>query len=89
MSPSQRPEPYTLGFLIHTFLGRPEIVDVWGLGGPGGLKAIPEGGGLRPLPSGGVVGAAGVAQTTKTDGFRPAQKPCIKNPSVHCILWEY
>ena len=29
-----------------------------------------------------VLGSAEAAQTPKIDDFRPAQKPCIKNPSV-------
>ncbi len=29
-----------------------------------------------------VFGAAGAAQTPKISDFQPAQKPCIKNPSV-------
>ncbi len=30
-----------------------------------------------------MVGAAGAAQTPKINDFRPAQKPCIKNPSAY------
>jgi hypothetical protein len=29
------------------------------------------------------LGAAGAAQTPKNVDFRPAQKPCMINPSVH------
>ncbi len=45
-------------------------------------KTIPKGGRRSPPPSGFVFEAAGAAQTSKIDDFRPAQKPCIKNPSV-------
>ena len=50
-------------------LGRPEIVDCWGLGGPGGPRTILEGGGLRPPPFGMVFGAPGAVQTPKIDAF--------------------
>ncbi len=63
-------------------LGRPGIVDVWGLGGPGGPKTILKGGGLRLPPFGMVLGAAGAAQTSKIVDFRPAQKPRMKNPNA-------
>ena len=33
-------------------------------------------------PSGIFFGAAGAAKTPKIGDFRPAQKPCIENPSV-------
>ncbi len=43
-----QPRAYTW-VLITSFLGRPEICDFRGLGGPGGPeKTIPEGGGAKP-----------------------------------------
>ncbi len=45
-------------------------------------KTRPKGGGLRPPTFGMVCGAAGAVQTPKVGDFRPAQKPCIENPSV-------
>ncbi len=69
-----------LGF-YYMFLGPPEIVDCWGLGGPGGHKNHSKGWGRSPPPSGMVFGAAGAVQTPTIDDFRPAQKPCIKNPN--------
>ncbi len=76
-------EPYlTLGFLLHGFwAGRRSVIfGVWAA--PAAPKTIPEGGGLRPPPFGMLLGAAAVARTLKIDDFRPAQKPCIKSPSV-------
>jgi hypothetical protein len=61
------------------FLGRPEVFNFEGLGGPGAPKNHSKGG------FGMVLGAAGAAQTPKIDDSWPAQKPCIKNPSV-CML---
>ena len=48
-------------------------------------KNITKGGGRSHPPFGKVFGAAGAAQTFKIDDFRPAQQPCINNPSVHGI----
>jgi hypothetical protein len=45
-------------------------------------KTIPEGGGLRPPPFGMVCGAVRASQTPKIGDCRPAQKPCIENPSA-------
>ncbi len=42
---------------------RPEIVDLWGLGGPGGPTPIGKCGGRSPSPFPMGVGAAGAAQT--------------------------
>ncbi len=79
--------PPSLSWVLNSwFLGRPEIVDFGGLGGPAALKTIPEGRGLRPPPFGMVFGAAGAVQTHKILKFRPAQEPCIKNSSVHGLL---
>ncbi len=73
---------HTLGFLIHGFWAgqKSSILGVWAaLAAP---KTIPKGGGLRPLPFGMVCWAAGAAHTPKIEDLRPAQKPCIKNPSI-------
>ncbi len=70
-----------LGFVIHGFgAGRKSTnFGVWAA--PAAPQTLPQGGVLRP-PSGMVFGAAGAAQTPNIDDFRPAQKPCMKNPSV-------
>ncbi len=72
----------TLGFLIHGFWAgrRSPIFGVWAA--PAAPQTFPKRGGLSPPPSGMFFWAAGAAQSPKTDDFRPAQKPCIKNPSV-------
>jgi hypothetical protein len=64
------------------FLGRPDIADFGGLGGPGGPENHSRRWGAKPPLSGMVFGALRAAQTRKINDFRPAQKPCIKNPSV-------
>jgi hypothetical protein len=66
--------------------GWSEIVDLWGLGGPGDSE-IPQkprrgAGGASPPPFGTGVGASGIAQTQTIDDIRPAQKPCVKNTSL-------
>ncbi len=71
---------------MHTWAGfgagwKSSILGVWAT--PAAPKTIPEGGVLRPPPFGLVVGAAGAAQTQQIADFWPAQKQCIKNPSVH------
>ncbi len=65
----------TLGFLIHGFWAGREssISGVWAASAA--PKTIPKGGGV----------AAGAAQTPKINDLRPAQKPCITNPSVDSI----
>ncbi len=65
-------------------LGRPKIVDFWGLAAPAAPKTISEGGGLRPSPFtfGMVAVAAGAARTPTIDDSRPAPNPCTKNSSV-------
>ncbi len=75
----------TLGFLIHgVWAGRKSsIFGVWAA--PAAPKTIPKGGGLRPPPFGMVFGASGAAQTPNIDDSRPAQKPCIKNPTVKSV----
>ena len=51
---------------------------------PAAPNTIPEGGGAEALHLlEGFWGAAGAAETPQIDDFRPAQKPCIKHPSVH------
>ncbi len=60
--------------------GDRRFVRVWAA--PAALKTFPEGVGLRPPPSGVFFGSAGAVQTPKVGDFRPARKPCIKNPSV-------
>jgi hypothetical protein len=53
----------------------------------GARETIQKYGGRSPPHFGMVFGAAGAAQTPKIDDFRPAQKSCIKNPSVcFCLL---
>ncbi len=75
-----------LGFLIHGFWAgrKSSTFGVWAA--PAAPKAIPEGGGLRPPFFGTFFGAAGAAPTPQIDDFRPAQKPCIQNPSVSSCL---
>ncbi len=76
-------EVCTLEVFFTWFWGRPQILDFWGLGGPGGPKnTLQKVGGRSPPASGKVFGAAGAAQTQRIGDFRPAQKPCIKNQSV-------
>ncbi len=60
------------------------MFEVWPAPGP--RESLQKCGGFRPRPSGMVFGAAGAAQTQKIDDCRPAQKPCIKSPSV--IGWH-
>jgi hypothetical protein len=69
-------------FFYIWFLGRPEIVEFWGLGGPGGPRNHSRRWGATPPPSGVVFGAAGAAQTSQIDDFPPVPNSCIKNPSV-------
>jgi hypothetical protein len=65
------------------FSGRPGIADFWGLGGPGGPQQLfQKVGGRSAQPFGTFFGAAGAAQTPRVDDLRPAQQPCIKNPSA-------
>ncbi len=59
------------------------IFGVWAA--PAAPKTKPVGGSLRPPPFGLVFGTAGAAQTPKIGDPRPAQKPCMNNPSV---LWR-
>jgi hypothetical protein len=61
------------------FLGRPDMVDFGGLGGPGGPQIHPRRWWASPPPCGMVFGAA---QTPTINDFRPAQKPCMKSQSV-------
>jgi hypothetical protein len=72
----------TLGFIIRGFWAGREspIFGVWAASAA--PKTIPDGGGRRPPPFGIVFGAARATQTPNIDDFRPAQQPCIKNPSV-------
>ncbi len=60
-------------------LGWPEIVDFWGLGGPGGPKPFPTGVPRSGPLVGRCFGATGAAQTTKISDFRSTPKPCIKS----------
>ncbi len=62
----------TLGFLIHVFIGRPDIDDLWGLGGPGAPKNYDKIGGLGPQPSVMVWGPPGPPRPqTSTMSGRP------------------
>jgi hypothetical protein len=73
-------KPYEfLGFLIHGCGAGQKSLIFWVWAAPAAPNTIPEGGGLRPPPS---WGAAGAGQTPNIDDFRPAPKPCVKNPSV-------
>ncbi len=85
--PSLRIRPGIFDFELD--LGRPEIVDCWGLGAPAAPKTHPQGGGGggTPPPAGMVLRGAGAAPTPKNNDVRPAPKPCIKNQSV--IGFEY
>jgi hypothetical protein len=77
-SSKNRDKEYTWGFLYTVFGPASNL-----LGASAAPKTIPKGGGRSPPPSGMVFGAAGASQTPKIDDFRPAQKPCIKNPSLN------
>jgi hypothetical protein len=70
-------------FVLYMLFGQAGNRRFWGVWAASAApKIIPEGGGLRPRPSGMVFGAAGAAHIPKIIDFRPAQQPCIKNPSV-------
>jgi hypothetical protein len=54
---------------------------------PSGPKTISKGRGEAPHLLDWFLGAGGAAQTPKLDDLRPAQKPCIKSPSVLLCLF--
>ncbi len=56
------------------------ILGVWAV--PAAGKTLPKGWPLRGPPVERGLRAAGAAKATKICDLRPAQKPCIKNPSV-------
>ncbi len=53
----------------NVFFLDPELIDFWGLDGPGVPEPIPKGGALRAPPSGVVSGALGAVQTPNIDDF--------------------
>ncbi len=78
----ERGDSKYIWFFYTLFLGRPEVVDFGGLGGPGGPNNHAKIWRLCPSYFCMVSRAPGAAQTPKIDDFRPAQKSCIKNLSV-------
>jgi hypothetical protein len=74
----------TPGFLMHGFwpAGKRRSLE---FGCPGGPKNHSRRWGASPPTFWNGVWAFGAAHTTTIDDFRPAQKQCIKNPSVDCV----
>ena len=83
---TNRGTTFTGKFLFIRPKSGPEMVNFWGLAGPGARETLSKGGGLRPPPFGMVFEAAGAAQIPKIGDFRPAQQPCIESVGFNMVL---
>jgi hypothetical protein len=70
------------------FFGRPELVDIWGLGGPGGPRTLQKVWGLRLAPFGRVLWPAGAAlpRPPKSTIFG-LQKNHVSKTMVYSNFW--